>query len=94
MASLEEMLAMDGVENIQVQKAQAQERVVAPMLPPSDHEPFFKNKMLNTIKEVREYSWSRGEMGGLDWGVEQFNKAFEGLNTGVHLIAGQSNVGS
>lgn len=93
MATLEEMLAMDGIEEMQYQDVRAQEQVSAPILPPSDHEPFFKSKMLGTIREVKNYSWSRGEIGGLDWGVEQFNKAFEGLNTGVHLIAGQSNVG-
>lgn len=55
--------------------------------------PDFKLRMLNTIKDMDEYSWKRGEMGGLDWGFEEFNKAFEGLNTGVHLLAGQSNIG-
>lgn len=49
--------------------------------------------MLNTIDAVEEYSWNRGEMGGLDWGFDSLNKAFEGLNTGVHLIGGQSNIG-
>ncbi|BCT30434.1 DnaB-like helicase C-terminal domain-containing protein [Bacillus velezensis] len=58
-----------------------------------DTEPFFRTRMLQTIDEVEEYSWSRGELGGLDWGFESLNKAFEGLNTGVHLIAGQSNIG-
>ncbi|ARO21358.1 DNA helicase (plasmid) [Bacillus tropicus] len=55
--------------------------------------PFFRTKMLNTIDAVEEYSWNRGEMGGLDWGFDSLNKAFEGLNTGVHLIGGQSNIG-
>lgn len=58
-----------------------------------DQEPFFRTKMLATIDEVEEYSWTRGELGGLDWGFESLNKAFEGLNTGVHLVAGQSNIG-
>lgn len=55
--------------------------------------PRFQQRMLDAIQEMDEYSWKRGEMGGLDWGFSQFNTAFEGLNTGVHLIAGQSNVG-
>lgn len=58
-----------------------------------EKEPFFKSKMLQTIDEVDKYSWERGELGGLDWGYDSLNKAFEGLNTGVHLIAGASNVG-
>jgi len=55
--------------------------------------PFFEEEMLRIIEEVDEYSWNRGEMGGLDWGFETLNKAFEGLNAGVHLVAGPSNVG-
>ena len=58
-----------------------------------DTEPFFRAKMLNTIDAVEEYSWNRGELGGLDWGFKTLNDAFEGLNTGVHLVAGQSNIG-
>ncbi|MEX3713389.1 DnaB-like helicase C-terminal domain-containing protein [Cytobacillus horneckiae] len=56
-------------------------------------EPFFRRKMMDTIDAVEEYSWTRGEMGGLDWGFDSLNIAFEGLNTGVHLIGGQSNIG-
>lgn len=48
---------------------------------------------LKIIDEVNAYSWSRGELGGLDWGYECLNKAMEGLNTGVHIVAGESNVG-
>ncbi|MGL4818407.1 MAG: DnaB-like helicase C-terminal domain-containing protein, partial [Bacilli bacterium] len=59
-----------------------------------DDEPFFVKQMRKTIKDVDEYSWSRGEsLGGLDFGYESLNKAFEGLNTGVTLVAGQSNIG-
>lgn len=56
-------------------------------------EPFFRTRMLATIDSVEEYSWTRGEQGGLDWGYECLNKAFEDLNTSVHLVAGQSNIG-
>lgn len=55
--------------------------------------PFYVTRMLDTIDSVEEYSWTRGEIGGLDWGFDGMNKAFEGLNTGVHLVAGQSNIG-
>ncbi|MGG1071229.1 DnaB-like helicase C-terminal domain-containing protein [Priestia megaterium] len=58
-----------------------------------DSEPFYRAKMLQTIDAVEEYSWNRGELGGLDWGFKTLNDAFEGLNTGVHLVAGQSNIG-
>lgn len=58
-----------------------------------DIEPFYRKKMRETIDSVEEYSWNRGEMGGLDWGFPAMNKAFEGFNTGVHLVGGQSNIG-
>lgn len=58
-----------------------------------DTRPDFQLRMLSTIDTMDEYSWKRGEMGGLDWGSEGLNKGLEGLNTGVHLFAGQSNVG-
>lgn len=94
MASLEEMLAEEGVEGLVKEEKKEEGTGDNPVAPSIDTgEPFFKQKMLNTIREVKEYSWQRGEIGGLDWGYEQFNEAFEGLNTGVHLIAGQSNVG-
>jgi replicative DNA helicase len=54
--------------------------------------PLFQ-KMQDRIKEMDEYSWRRGEMGGLDWGFDQLNHAFEGLNPGLILCAGQSNIG-
>lgn len=94
--NIEEELTLDGIEGIDDLPE------VIPQAPPQfeqkdimaeGYEPFFKTKMLKTIEEVDEYSWKRGEMGGMDWGFEKFNKAFEGLNTGVHLIAGASNIG-
>lgn len=90
--SLEEVLAMDGVPGMpevpqQPDELKAEEDVSFL------NRPFYVNKMLKTIEEVKEYSWKRGEIGGLDWGYDSMNKAFEGLNTGVHLIAGQSNIG-
>ncbi len=90
--SLEDLLASDGVPNLEPPQTAQEE---APEDEPTNvlQRPFYINKMLKTIEEVKEYSWNRGEIGGLDWGFESFNKAFEGLNTGVHLIAGQSNIG-
>jgi len=95
--SIEEMLNQSGVQNPVVSEVPPinamSEPAVHSLFANSDEEPFFKSKMLQTIAEVDKYSWERGELGGLDWGFESFNKAFEGLNTGVHLVAGQSNVG-
>jgi replicative DNA helicase len=56
-------------------------------------EPFFISYMRKAIKDVNEYSWRRGELGGLDWGFTSLNKAFEGVNTGLILVAGGSNLG-
>ena len=47
---------------------------------------------LREIESVDKYSWSRGTM-GLDFGVDWMNKAFRGLNPGLHLFAGSANVG-
>jgi replicative DNA helicase len=91
--SLEQMLTMDGIEGLGEALPNVIEVPAMPINVMSDTNPFFKTKMLQTINDVDEYSWKRGEQGGLDWGFEGFNKAFEGLNTGVHLFAGQSNVG-
>lgn len=65
----------------------------APLVKEEKEIPSFQARMLNTITAMDEYSWKRGEMGGLDWGYPLLNKALEGLNTGIHLVAGQSNVG-
>lgn len=92
MASIEDML-MENVEGARVLQDENKEVKVPHQFLSNGEPPFFKTKMLSTIDAVDEYSWARGEIGGLDWGYEQFNTAFEGLNTGVHLIAGQSNVG-
>lgn len=55
--------------------------------------PPFAQTMIQTIRQVDEYCKNRGEMGGMDWGFDNLNNAFQGLNAGVHLIAGQSNIG-
>lgn len=90
--SIEQMLTTDGIEEITEAVPNVVEVPKAPVNVMAQA-PFFKTKMLQTIDDVDKYSWNRGEIGGLDWGFDSFNKAFEGLNTGVHLVAGQSNVG-
>lgn len=55
--------------------------------------PRFVQEMNERITAVDQYSWARGELGGLDFGFESLNKAFEGLNTGITLVAGVSNIG-
>lgn len=52
-----------------------------------------QKEMLNTIEYVDDYSWKKGELGGLDWGIDAFNKAFDGLQPGLIMIAGQPNIG-
>jgi replicative DNA helicase len=52
-----------------------------------------QNEMLGIIDRVDEYSWNKGLNGGLDWGFEQFNEAFEGLQPGLILIGAGPNVG-
>lgn len=69
------------------------ETITTPEAIQVDEVPALFRKMERTIDEVDAYSWARGEMGGLDWGFPQFNEAFEGLNTGVILVAGGSNIG-
>lgn len=50
-------------------------------------------EMLETIENVDTYSWNRGQLGGLDWGIPAFNSAFDGLQPGLIIVAGQPNVG-
>lgn len=54
--------------------------------------PFFE-ETIKIIDEADAYALARGKMGGMDWGVQCFNDAFEGLNPGLHLVAGQANTG-
>jgi len=93
--SIEDMLnqGIDGVETRPVASS-TQKNIpdfVRESLNPYDH-PLIK-QMKNSIQNVKQYCAERGEMGGMDWGFESMNKAFEGLNAGVHLIGGQSNIG-
>lgn len=53
----------------------------------------FAKRMLSNIEEMNTYSWKRGELGGLDFGFPQMNDAFEGLTTGLFLVAGPPNAG-
>lgn len=95
MISLDEVLSTQGIDEIEQNYMDNTQDVVSNNENFSGtNEPFFKTKMLNTIQEVDNYSWRRGEMGGMDWGFENLNKAFEGLNAGVHLIGGASNIGN
>jgi replicative DNA helicase len=52
-----------------------------------------EKEMLKSIEYVDDYSWRKGKMGGLDWGMESLNKAFDGLQPGLILVAGQPNIG-
>lgn len=54
--------------------------------------PPFMQEMIDKINAVDEYAWARGSM-GLDFGFESLNKAFNGFNPGLHLVAGGANTG-
>jgi replicative DNA helicase len=55
--------------------------------------PDIQLEMVETIERMDQYALNRGKLGGFDTGYKLLNEAIEGLNTGLHLIAGQSNVG-
>lgn len=55
--------------------------------------PDIQQEMVDTIHRMDEYAQSRGKLGGFDTGYQVLNEAIEGLNTGLHLVAGQSNTG-
>ena len=52
-----------------------------------------QQEMLDTINRVDEYCFNRGKLGGLDWGMESLNNAFEGLQPGLIVVGGSPNVG-
>ena len=54
--------------------------------------PPFIQEMIDEIDRVNTYAWNRGSM-GFDMGIESLNKAFRGLNPGLHLVAGGANTG-
>lgn len=54
--------------------------------------PPFLVEMLQRIDDMEEYAQNRGTM-GLDFGIQSLNKAFNGLNPGLTLVAGPSNTG-
>ena len=68
----------------------------APILPEvvKNHiqNPPFIQQMLQKISDVDTYAWNRGQM-GFDFGFDCLNKAFNGMNTGLMLIAGGANSG-
>lgn len=53
-----------------------------------------EEQMMKTIYNVDEYSWKRGQFGGLRTGMPLFDEATEGgLQPGLVLLAAQPNVG-
>lgn len=55
--------------------------------------PVIMQEMMDTINYVDDYAKNKDELGGLDWGMESLNTAFEGLNAGVHFVVGAPNTG-
>ena len=54
--------------------------------------PPYIQEMLQKIQDMDIYAQNRGTM-GLDWGFQCLNEAFNGLNPGLHLVAGGANTG-
>lgn len=72
--------------NISVKIEEPEEITLARKNPP------YLKRTLEAIHSVDEYAHNRGSM-GLDFGFENLNKAFNGLNPGLALFAGSSNTG-
>jgi replicative DNA helicase len=53
----------------------------------------FEQEMLSIIDNVEQYNWSRGSLGGLSFGDDMFNEAFNGLQPALYILAGQPNIG-
>lgn len=53
----------------------------------------FEKEMLDIIEHVDQFSWNRGTLGGLTFGDDLLDEAFNGLQPGIYLIAGQPNIG-
>lgn len=54
--------------------------------------PPYIQEMLQKIEDMDIYAQNRGTM-GLNWGFQCLNEAFNGLNPGLHLVAGGANTG-
>ena len=91
--SLDEVLGEYVDEHLLVEDAVVPD---APILPEvvKNHiqNPPFIQQMLQKISDVDTYAWNRGQM-GFDFGFDCLNKAFNGMNTGLMLIAGGANSG-
>jgi replicative DNA helicase len=53
--------------------------------------PSIMQEMTDIIEDVNQYTWDSGN--GMNWGMQSLNEAFEGLNSGLHVVGGQPNVG-
>jgi replicative DNA helicase len=52
-----------------------------------------QQEMLDTINYVDEYAKNKGKLGGLSWGMPTLDRALEGLQPGLIIVAGSPNVG-
>lgn len=52
-----------------------------------------KMEFANEIDNFDEWAWKRGQLLGLDTGYPIFNEKMDGLQSGLHIIAGKPNVG-
>lgn len=52
-----------------------------------------KMQFSKDIDDFDEWAWNRGQLLGLDAGFPIFNEKMDGLQNGLHIIAGRPNVG-
>lgn len=87
MALQDERLDLSIFDPNHIKKMREQEKVV-----PATYQDI-TNEMLHSIEAMDEYCKNKGALGGLSWGMTSFNKAFDGLQPGLILIAGAPNTG-
>ena len=84
---------LDYISSLSVEEAVIPD---APITPEAIEEirrnPPYVLDMKRKIEEMDIYAHNRGSM-GLDWGFHSLNKAFNGLNPGLHLVGGGANTG-
>lgn len=73
--------------------AQPAAQNITPIKPVVTNYTDYEKEMLDIIDNVEKYNWNRCSLGGLTFADEALDKAFNGLQPGIYLIAGQPNIG-
>jgi replicative DNA helicase len=53
----------------------------------------FQKEMIATIEKSDQYAWSKDKLGGFSFGDWQMDKAFNGIQPHMYIIAGSPNIG-